>query len=475
LHIVNTDKNLGPAIMLTSDYVDFCLNHLRSPSYQRVQNIPMDNIRNAIRQLHNTIIEEFENEKKEARILIHNLDSTTPPYFHALPKIHKSPMGCRPIVSNVNAPTEGLSKWLTVKLRNYVRSCSSFVKDSRTAQLQITALPVDSNDIMYTMDIESMYTNIPTEAALKAIDWFLLTRNDPLREIIMQGLSIILNATYFTFGDSIWKQVHGIAMGTPVPPIIATLFVGFYEETSIIPIFSANIRLYLRYLDDIFIVWNHRQDPFSFNKFRAKLRQIPGLSWTFEKHPTEATFLDLCVYRHQHRYFTRTHQKALNLYLYPVANSAHPPGVQSGMIYGLILKYYQQNSDSKEFYNIVKLFYLRLLARGYKASYLKPIFMRTIKHITNSTPVVKTRDRTLFYKIPYDPNGPSREFIRKGLGLNELSETLENDQAGRIIVCYQRPRNLGELITRTRHSSPLADTQTVQAIEDLTTLTLTET
>jgi hypothetical protein len=144
LHIVNTDKNLGPAIMLTSDYVKFCLSHLRSPFYQRVHYIPMDNIRNAIRQLHNTIIEEFENEKKGAHILIHNLELTTPSYFHALPKIHKSPMGCSPIVSNVNAPTEGLSKWLTVELRNYVRSCSSFVKDSRTAQLQITALPVDS-------------------------------------------------------------------------------------------------------------------------------------------------------------------------------------------------------------------------------------------------------------------------------------------------------------------------------------------
>jgi hypothetical protein len=122
-----------------------------------------------------------------------------------------------------------------------------------------------------------MYTNIPTEAALNAIDWFLLTRNDPLRTVIMQGLSIILNATYFTFGDSIWKQVHRIAMGTPVAPIIATLFVGFYEETSIISIFSANIRLYLRYLDDTSIVWNHLQDPFSFNKFS----EIKANSWTF--------------------------------------------------------------------------------------------------------------------------------------------------------------------------------------------------
>jgi hypothetical protein len=126
-------------------------------------------------------------------------------------------MGCRPIVSNINAPTEGLSKWLTVKLRKYAQSCHSFVKDSMDAMAKIRNTLVQNSDELYTMDIESMYTNIPIESAVDAISWFLHRASDPLMDIIIDALRIIMYNTYFTFGDSCWKQTKGSIF--VIPPV----------------------------------------------------------------------------------------------------------------------------------------------------------------------------------------------------------------------------------------------------------------
>ena len=51
-------------------------------------------------------------------------------YF--LKKIHKNPMGIRPIVSSVNSITENISKFLDYWLQPIVRTLPSFLKDSNT-------------------------------------------------------------------------------------------------------------------------------------------------------------------------------------------------------------------------------------------------------------------------------------------------------------------------------------------------------
>jgi hypothetical protein len=429
----------------------------------------MTEIRLSVRHLYELLCNHHPNEAYDGRIITYKLDETRIPHFHGMPKIHKIPMGCRPIVSNINAPTEGLSKWLTAKLRKYVRYCSSFIKDSQAAQAQITALSANDTDTIYTMDIESMYTNIPVFAAINAVQWFLDTRNDPLTTIILNALRIIMENTYFVFADGYWKQTQGLAMGTPVAPIVATLYVGYYEETKIIPRFVDHIRYFARYLDDIFLIWDARQDPYSFNKFRATLRQIPGLSWTFEQHYKEATFLDLCVYRNGNHYYTRTHQKELNLYLYPVYNSAQPPGVRTGLIKGLLLKYKMQNSEHHEFCKMVNLLFHRLLARGFQGNLLKPLFMKALK---DPTPITKTASRTIFYKIPFDPNGITKDLLRHQFGISNLSLLLEKMNCGRLIICYKRPKNIGELITKTRFTTPPSDE--TRSLQEDGALTLTQ-
>ncbi len=53
-------------------------------------------------------------------------------------------------------------------------------------------------------------------------------------------------------------QVQGTAMGTPIPPNYANLFMGKFEQDHVYnnnP-FQSNIKVWMRYIDDCFMIWS---------------------------------------------------------------------------------------------------------------------------------------------------------------------------------------------------------------------------
>jgi len=55
---------------------------------------------------------------------------------------------------------------------------------------------------------------------------------------IIAAMEIILDNNVFAFGDTYWKQVLGIAMGTPLTMVVATLFFAIKEIKYLLPCFS---------------------------------------------------------------------------------------------------------------------------------------------------------------------------------------------------------------------------------------------
>ena len=90
-------------------------------------------------------------------------------------------MGCRPIVSSINAPTTGLSKWIATQIQSDVR-------DADTLQGEVIQLTVETTDMLYTFDVENMYTSIPIAEALHAVRWFLTRMQHPLSNLLLYGL-----------------------------------------------------------------------------------------------------------------------------------------------------------------------------------------------------------------------------------------------------------------------------------------------
>ena len=85
---------------------------------------------------------------------------------------------------------------------------------------------VDENEIMVSFDVESLFTNVPIEDAVRATLWKLDSElsfpNHTTLTVaqIDDLLNFVLRSTYFQYDGAIYEQ-DGAAMGSPVSAVIA--------------------------------------------------------------------------------------------------------------------------------------------------------------------------------------------------------------------------------------------------------------
>ena len=84
----------------------------------------------------------------------------------------------------------------------------------------------------------------------------------------------------------------------------------------------------------------------------------------------EIIFLDTCIYKgarfeKESILDTRTHFKPTETFQYTHFKSCHPPGVKKGFVKGEGLRLLRTNSSEETFVENIRLFKLRLRARGY--------------------------------------------------------------------------------------------------------------
>ena len=82
--------------------------------------------------------------------------------LYILPKIHKQGNPDRPILSSNGHPTERISEFVDNQLKPLVQTLPSYIKDTTHFLLQLQNLgPLPENAILVTLDVSSLYTNIP--------------------------------------------------------------------------------------------------------------------------------------------------------------------------------------------------------------------------------------------------------------------------------------------------------------------------
>ena len=121
---------------------------------------------------------------------------------------------------------------LVGKSERHIQNSGDFVDKVKNLEM-----PPGQKLIAY--DVSALFTSIPLPDAIKAMRIELdedpkLQDCTPLsRERILGLLRFCLNTTYFTYSGIIYKQKHGAAMGSPVSPIIANLYVEGFEEIAL--------------------------------------------------------------------------------------------------------------------------------------------------------------------------------------------------------------------------------------------------
>ena len=162
-----------------------------------------------------------------------------PPKFYGLPKIHETGNPLRPIVSSRGSVTYGVAmviskvlKALVGKSPHHIQSTGYFVSKAKGLTLQM-------KECLSSYDVTSLFTSVPIDPALNIIK-DLVEKDEKLNDRtvlsvqnIMQLLGFSLNNTYFSFQNKFYEQVEGVAMGSPVSPIVANLYMEYFEEKTL--------------------------------------------------------------------------------------------------------------------------------------------------------------------------------------------------------------------------------------------------
>ena len=137
---------------------------------------------------------------------------------------------------------------------NYsIKKPKSYVKNSFTFMDSIKNLTIPDNHILLSLDVTSLYTNIPLKLLIDGLDKRSIpiskTSPIPLNEII-DAITFLFDNTYFIFLNVIYKQLHGTPMGSPLSQILADMVLEDLEKSCIKKLNFTPV-FFKRYVDDI--------------------------------------------------------------------------------------------------------------------------------------------------------------------------------------------------------------------------------
>jgi hypothetical protein len=476
LLIVQCDKNLGPAVIEKTAYIEMAFrDHLSDGNtYMQLAHVDIIQEERRLRYLLGAWLKKHHAclSKSERKFLKHHIQCCTEPFptFYLTMKVHKKPLKSRPIVSCSGSLLEGLGIWVDSQLQIVAKLQRSYFKSSFDLVPELRALTLPPSARLFTADAVSMYTNIPTSRALNYIGKYLTDHchrfpQVPIRAL-MEGLSLVMKNNIFSFGDTRWKQTSGTAMGTPPAPPFATLYYAILED-SIIDDYSSNLLFYRRFIDDVIGIWDtHDQDthPDTWPRFIASMNDDAySLEWEVSELTTKVDFMDLTLSISDNgTIFTTLYQKPSNFHLYIPPHSAHPPGLLSGMIYGTVHRIHTLCSSQADRQQRLREYISHLQARGYKRVNILPIFQKALTHVATIRPAHQTPEfdrSTIFFHLQYHPDDPPSGAIQRAWHTCILApahskplECLVNHTRSkmtpaRMIVAYSRPFNLGNLLS----------------------------
>ena len=142
---------------------------------------------------------------------------------------------------------------------------------------------------MASLDVDSLFTNVPLDETIEICVNELFKSSQTVsglnKQQVLEMLSLTTKENVILFDQKYYSQIDGVAMGSPLGPTLANIFLCYHETTwikncpkSFKPVY------YKRYVDDIFVLFEKPEQVSRFVKcmnkrhkilnFRLKLKKI---------------------------------------------------------------------------------------------------------------------------------------------------------------------------------------------------------
>jgi hypothetical protein len=189
--------------------------------------------------------------------------------LYGLPKLHKPEQNypLRPVMSGIKTVGYGLGKMLTYRL-SHLRKSSYVIKDTFDFLKKIKLLK-NVDKIMVSFDVVSLFTNVSLTFTIN----YILDQMYPasvkaclniprskkcakckLRDDFEALLRTATSDTHFTFNNKMYVQHNGVAMGAPLAPVMADIFMVYLETTLMDKLIELGVCEWFRYVDDTFVL-----------------------------------------------------------------------------------------------------------------------------------------------------------------------------------------------------------------------------
>ena len=460
--IKQADKGGAVVIMSREDYIKEGNRQLSDAKFY----VQTDS---DLTQEHYNAIETKCNEmlkKEEIDISVYDYLTHTPvrtAQFYMLPKIHKkkaSPPG-RPIVSGNGCPTERISQFVDYFLQPGVKKITSYIQDTTDFLRMLQQLGIlPKNTLLVTLDVSSLYTNIPNIEGIEACKTLLERERPasrhPTNNSLVELLTQVLTMNNFDFDEKHYLQVGGTAMGTRVAPCYANTFMGWFEDMFVYS-YHTLPELWKRYIDDIFVIWTHSDQEL--NEFIAYLNHcMPSIKFEAEISQETVNFLDVKVSLDPEGHIiTDLYTKPTDSHNYLDYRSAHPKHCRSGIPYSQFLRLRRICSYTETFVQRCREMSKHFIRANYPPHIIKTAFNRVYETprepLLALKPVVDdNQDSTKSFLIttfhPYFRECDN--IVTRNWDLLDRSSSTRPLMNLQVIRGNRRSKNLRDLLVRAR-------------------------
>ena len=296
--------------------------------------------------------------------------SSRPGLFFGLAKVHKLRNGStnvnelplRPVISNIGTATYELSKYLA-KLLQPIAKSDFTIESTKDFVRKIREKKIDKEFEM--VSFVSLFTPVPLDCTIDIILDKIYNQNLISTKLTREEMKLLLEVCtkemHFSFDGNIFRQVNGVAMGSPLGPVIANIFMVELEKR-LIPTMSDKISLWFRYVDDTFTFIKRGQVD---NVIEILNGFHENINFTFEKETENSiSFLDVKVIKKLDGSFdTDIYRKKTDTNVYLSWKGFAPKTWKIGTLKGLIRRAFTVCSTSEY--------------RENEVAFLKKIFTKT--------------------------------------------------------------------------------------------------
>ena len=357
--------------------------------------------------------------------------------------------------------TERISSYVDYLLQPIAKKQESYIKDSTDFINFIEKTKIPDNSILATLDVCSLYTNIPQEEGIEIVCSYyeqhygsnLPIPTDRLKEL----MRLILKENSFKFNDKHYLQIHGIAMGTKMAVAFSVIFMA-HIETTLLKDSPIKPLIWKRFIDDIFSVWTLSESDIStFVNFANNFHST--IKFTCEISPQSITFLDTTVYKgpkfpSSGILDVKTYFKPTETFQYTHFSSCHPSSVKKGFIKGEALRLLRNNSVEESFENDKLNFANRLHDRGYPKEFVTNI-LSEVKFTERNNALNKQRKTSKRKLLPFVTTYNPAVSNIKGVLMKHWHLLNDNENLKRIypdppFVSYKRNKSLKDFLVRAK-------------------------